>query len=451
MASRDNKEIASAAPRNDKSASAKILLPYQQQWVNDSSPVKIWLASRQIGKSFTIAMEAIAEALKTKCNNMILSSSDRQSKEVMQKVYSHLRYLKIKSDDVVKAERETKEEVQLPNGSRIISLPANADTCRGFSGNVFLDEFAFHKDSREIWKAMYPTASRGYKIRVSSTPNGKSNMFYELWQHSNAAKHMTSIHDAAREGLKVDIDELRKNMTDPDAWAQEFECQFIDEATAYITYEMITACEDEGAEIETTTPFNSPFVKGEAKQGDFYLGVDIGRKRDLTVMWLWEKVGDVFWTRLVKRLHKATFRLQQEVLSLYLPFARRCCIDATGLGMQLAEEAQERFGTYKVEAVTFTNKVKEDLAVTFRRKFEDRQLRIPIDREIREDIHSVKKFTTSAGNIRFDAERTEAGHADHFWAGALGIHAGSASAGIIEFETTGTRRAWTGMGGFLNA
>lgn len=407
MASRDKSQI-------------KILLPYQQRWVNDTAALKIWLASRQIGKSFAIAMEAVVEALKGKCNNLILSSSERQSKEVMQKVYSHLRYLKVRSDEIITAERQTKEEVELPNGSRIISLPANPDTVRGFSGNVFLDEFAFHKDSREIWKAMYPTVTRGFKIRITSTPNGKSNMFYDLWQHNEQfSKHITDIHTASREGLKVNIDELRKGIGDPDSWSQEYECQFIDEATAYITYEMIASCEDEGASVDLTEGF-------EFAGRELYIGVDIGRKKNLTVIWMWEKTGDLFWSRMVKRLHKAPFRLQQDVLSTYMPFVRRCCIDATGLGMQLAEEMTTKYGA-KAEAVPFTGAVKEDLAVTLRRRFEDRQLRIPIDRDIREDIHSVKKFTTAAGNIRFDAERTEMGHADHFWAAALGVHAGISS------------------------
>ncbi|MDP2167470.1 MAG: terminase family protein, partial [Thermodesulfovibrionales bacterium] len=202
----------------------KILLPYQQRWVNDKSTLKIWLASRQIGKSFAVAVEAVNEALTSRCDNLILSSSERQSKEVMQKVYSHLRYLNEMSDEVVEAESETKEEVVLPNGSRIISLPANPDTVRGFSGNVFLDEFAFHKDAREIWRAMYPAVTRGYKVRITSTPNGKSNMFYDLWAHNGRfSKHMTDIYAAVNEGLAVDIDELRAGIGDPDSWAQEFE------------------------------------------------------------------------------------------------------------------------------------------------------------------------------------------------------------------------------------
>ena len=38
----------------------------------------------------------------------------------------------------------------------------------------------FHKDSREIWKALFPVISAGWKLRVVSTPNGKGNKFYEL-------------------------------------------------------------------------------------------------------------------------------------------------------------------------------------------------------------------------------------------------------------------------------
>src|SRR3990172_8324686 len=128
-----------------------VLLPYQQRWMNDKSTLKIWLASRKVGKSFSIAMEAVAEALESKCNNLVLSSSERQSKEVMRKIFSHLRCFRAMS--VIDAASETKEEVTLPNRSRIVSLPANPDTVRGFSGNVFLDEFAFHHDAREIWRA----------------------------------------------------------------------------------------------------------------------------------------------------------------------------------------------------------------------------------------------------------------------------------------------------------
>ncbi len=439
--------------------SRAILLPYQLRWVEDNAPFKVWLAARQIGKSFSIAMEAIIESIERKSTNLILSASERQSHEVMLKVYMLLEYLNVRSEEIIRAERETREEAVLPGGSRIISLPASPDTVRGFSGNVFLDEFAFHRDSREIWRAMYPAVTRGYKVRITSTPNGRQNMFYDIWeQNSGFSKHKVDIHGAVRDGLKVDIEELRRGITDPDSWAQEFECRFLDEATAYVTYDMIAACEDEGA---------TAVIPAEAGiQDDLFLGVDIGRHKDLTVFWLLEKVGDVFWTRMVRVMRNASFRAQQEFLYSLLDGSfleggsagiksppRRCCIDSSGLGMQLAEEAVDRFGS-RVEAVTFTAQVKEDLAVTLRRAFEERLLRIPPDRDIRRDIHSVRKAVTPAGNARFDAERSEGSHADRFWALALAVHAASTTAGPVEYESMAAREIaldgarFTGRGGW---
>ncbi len=424
----------------------KILLPYQLRWVEDNAPFKVWLAARQIGKSFSIAMEAIIESTKRKSTNLILSASERQSHEVMRKVNSLLRVLRLRHGPVLGGVEDRQGEITFPNGSLIISLPASPDTVRGFSGNVFLDEFAFHRDSREIWRAMAPAVARGYKVRITSTPNGKQNMFYDIWAHAeDFSRHKVDVHDAVRDGLKMDIEQLKRGITDPDSWAQEFECHFIDEATAYIPYDMIAACEDEGA---------TSVIPAEAGiRNDLYLGVDVGRHKDLTVFWLLEKVGDVFWTRMVHVMRKASFREQREFLYSLLdgsffeggsaggtgvPLVRRACIDSSGLGLQLAEEAVDRFGS-RAEAVTFTVAVKEDLAVTLRRAFEDRLLRIPLDRDIRRDIHSIKKAVTPAGNVRFDAERSEGSHADRFWALALAVHGESKRALPVEYETVVTR------------
>jgi hypothetical protein len=61
-------------------------------------------------------------------------------------------------------------------------------------------------------------------------------------------------------------------------------------------------------------------------------------------------------------------------------------------------------------------------------------------------LHSVKKYETSTGHFRFDADRTEeTGHADHFWAKALATQAQGKPAGVIEYRTTGVKRAFTQM------
>jgi len=427
--------------RKRETSPAVVLYDYQQQWVKDQAKFKAGMMSRQCGKTFTATFEIVNDCLgkesrRQKSRWVILSRGERQAREAMEEgIKRHLaafrtgfRALEYDWEPTVRA-----LEVILPGGSRITALPSNPDTARGFSANVLLDEFAFHADSRKIWQAVFPIVSKpGLMLRVISTPNGKSNKFYELMtdQSGTWSRHTTDIYQAVADGLPRNIEELRAGISDPDAWAQEYECRFIDEATAYITYEMITSCEDERAGIEIQNI--------AALQGDLYMGVDIGRKKDLTVIWIWEKVGDVLWTRMVRRLFREPFRIQREILFTYLPFTRRCCIDATGLGMQLAEEAVEKYGS-RAEAVMFTASAKEDMAVTIRRHFEDRTIRIPIDREIRDDLHSIKKITTAAGNTRFDAERTDAGHADHFWAAALGTHAATNPTGVVTYETVSRR------------
>jgi phage FluMu gp28-like protein len=91
-------------------------------------------------------------------------------------------------------------------------LPANPDTARGFSANVFLDEFAFHADSRKIWAALFPVISRqNLKLRITSTPNGKNNKFYDLMTSDSGiwSKHSTDIYQAVLDGLPRNPKEMK--------------------------------------------------------------------------------------------------------------------------------------------------------------------------------------------------------------------------------------------------
>lgn len=425
------------------------LTEYQKRWLEDKSRFKIANKCRQSGYSFGVALEVVLDCVERKTTWVLLSRGERQSKELMEKVAMHARAIGVVCEELEAVfridDQDIKQlEVRFPNGSKVVGLPANPDTARGFSGNVVLDEFAFHADSKKIWQALYPTITRGYKIRVISTPQGKSNKYYQLWTDNSGqwSKHRVDIYEAKAQGMDVDIDELRAGCESEDDWLQEFCCEFIDEAGAFLTYELITPCESDHVSILLPEDFVS--------QGDLTLGVDIGRKRDLTVMWILEKLGDVYWTRVLHVLEKTPFRIQREHLFNYLslPRMRRGCIDATGIGAQLAEEAVEAFGP-KAEEVVFTDLVKQELAVTMLRTFQDRAARIPADRVVREDLHSVQKHTTAAGNIRYAAERGENGHADRFWSLALSLHAAiNAPVGRLEVTTARRREHKAYMGGY---
>jgi phage FluMu gp28-like protein len=169
-----------------------------------------------------------------------------------------------------------------------------------------------------------------------------------------------------------------------------------------------------------------------------YLGVDVGRHHDLTVIWIDSYSNKRHLTRKIIELKKMKFSQQEAELYPWIARAERTCIDATGLGEQFAERAQEKFGSYRVEAVKFTPATKESLAYPLRNAMEDCNFKIPFSQNLRQDFRGIKKETTAAGNIRFAGERGDNGHSDRFWAAALAIHAaGTGNLGPCRFESAG--------------
>lgn len=226
----------------------------------------------------------------------------------------------------------------------------------------------------------------------------------------------------------------RLTCANEDVWQQEYCCNPLDETSAFLTYEMILAAEKAPEEI--LQPLNQ-------LKGDIYVGFDVARKQDLSVIVLAEKAYNALIVRHLITLKNTPFSEQKRLLFdiLKLPSIRRCCIDASGLGMNLAEEAQQYFGAYRVEPVTFSAPVKAELATDLRIAFEDHALFIPAQPELRADLHSIKRVTTIAGNIRFDAERSETdGHADRFWALALATHAAKSGEAGTPWVVSGSRR-----------
>ena len=86
--------------------------------------------------------------------------------------------------------------------------------------------------------------------------------------------------------------------------------------------------------------------------------------------------------------------------------------------------------------IMFTNKSKEEMDYNLRTNFEDKSVFIPNDHDIREDLHSIRRVATKAGNIRFDADSAEVnGHADRFWALALALIACSVPYSSVDITT----------------
>lgn len=451
-------------------------LPYQKAWIADSSRYKIGMFTRRGGKTFGSSGEIVDDCVKAEIDGRkvrwtILSRSEATAKEALEDAlkpmtrayYAVLKGLSNRPKPVftedefhvpahvsevrqgdrtfrieVPDARYRTQEVHFPGGSRVVALSASPDAARGFGGNLLLDEFAFHADSRRIWGSAFPVAARGgHKIRVISTPNGKGNKFYELMTAKQEglvwSRHIVDIHEAVRQGLDVNIEEVRAGMADQDAWAQEFELAWLDEASAWLDYDLISSCEASGAG-----------VRENYTGGLCFVGVDIAARNDLFVIWVAELVGDVLWTREIIARRRISFAEQDALLDEVFRYYRvvRCRMDQTGMGEKPVEDAKRRHGQTRVEGVLFGVATKLDLATSLKERFQDRRIRIPEgDPVLRSDLHAIKSQVGVTGLRRLIADDDTDGHADRFWAGALCASAAGVKVQGIDYTPVTTARS----------
>lgn len=424
--------------RNRRPEPAVRLLPYQLKSFHDRGRFKALMWSRGARKTFTVTLEIVDDCFEKDSRGqrttwVILSRGARQAEEAIAEAKRHAEAYLMASSPILRSEFESEDgkrrytqlEIRFKNGSRIIALPANPDTARGYSANVFLDEFCIHEHDTEIWRALLPVLRGRFRVIVASTPKGgKKRKFYQIVNDTSGlwSQHVVDVYEAVRQGLPLNIEEERSAMGDADGWAQEFELQWLDEATAWLPYELIEAVQDDRA--------GDP---SEYMGGPCYLGNDIARRNDLWVAWVVERVGDVLWTREVVELKNAKFHTHDAEIRRLMDTYRieRMAIDQTGMGEKPVEDYQRWYGNM-VEGVIFNPGTKQNLATIGKRRFEERTVRIPHDVDIENDLYKLRRSVNSSGGLKFDAARDANGHADRAWALFLALHA--AGEGAIDWE-----------------
>ncbi|HLJ87748.1 MAG TPA: terminase family protein [Candidatus Angelobacter sp.] len=428
-----------------------VLYAYQKRWIEDESRFKLMVKGRQTGLTFSTTLRHVRRRLATKGTTVWISASERQSKEAIEYCKVHLQAVKEAFDfEEIEFPDTTEKAYQITfhhNGSRIIAMPANPDTIRGFSGDVVLDEFAFHRDAMKIWRGAMAIISRGHSLEVISTPNGQSGKYWDIcrqasvdplggmkecrWTKGIWSVHWLDIYTAVEERCPVDVAALREAAGDEDTWLQEYCCAFLADAQNYIPMELVVSCESAHATVDLAV---------ESLVGNVYQGVDIGRKKDRTVDIALEKVGDVLWMRRMNTMERTPFRAQFDLIEPVTRRSLRSCVDSTGIGAQLAEDLKLKHGP-KVEEVVFTIANKEAMATETKRAFEERRVRIASAPALRRSINAVKRYSSTTGHFRFDAERTEQGHADEFWSLALAIAAASGPSISTDFLASSSSQA----------
>ncbi len=385
------------------------LYQYQRDWLDDESRFRLILKSRQTGFSYLTGFEVMMGALTRGENQIVVSASQDQSDIVR-------RYCTLWADKYEVEYLEDGNSLIMPGGKRCIFLPCNPRTVQGYTGDVYLDEFAWHMKNRLMWSTVIPIATQGSKrITVISTPYTETDMFGELVmnpdKYNRFSRHKVTIHDAIKDGLPVNLDDII-SLLDDISFAQAYECKFFADALSLLSPEEVRAAFD-----EECLHYVPGWVNG---------GVDIGRYKDLTALVLAEQYVDnsdkLVGIRKIDTLNNATFETQKSHIASVIENWRikRLAIDATGIGANLAEDMQKMYPG-KVLPTTFTREKKEEWALGVKKLFESGRISIPNNRDLVMQLHAIKRKPTERG-FTYDADRNEqVKHADLFWALALAV------------------------------
>ncbi len=423
-----------------------VLLPYQQEWLADPAPVKVWEKSRRIGASWCDAADSsLTAAAQGGMDCWYIGYNKDMAQEYIEAAAAWARQyhkVAVAVEETVFAHegRDGKDiqafRIKFASGYKIVALSSRPANLRGKQGKIIIDEAAFHDDLQGLLKAALAMLIWGGKVEVISTHNGDDNPFNELVQDIRAGKKRYSLHrhtidDALAAGLYRRIcltlgrewsleaeADWRQELFDlyGDAAEEELLCIPASSAGAYLTRTLIESCmepaipvlrwscKDEFAQLpdsvreieclawllENLAPLLSELPQGQP----CYFGEDFGRTGDLTVIWpIQETKTLVCSTPFVLELRNVPFKQQEQILFYLvdrLPIFRGGALDARGNGQYLAEVAMQRYGAGRISQVMLTNQWYLENMPRYKAALEDRTFLMPRDGDILDDHRALR-------------------------------------------------------------
>jgi hypothetical protein len=181
--------------------------------------------TRQWGKSTVTAVMAVQRALaRPRSLTLVVSPSARQSGEFLRKAAEFVRKLELKA----RGDGDNEISLLFPNASRVVGLPGNEATVRGFSAVslMLIDEAARVPD--DMYRAVRPMlAVADGDLLLMSTPAGKRGFFWEEWTRGAGWRRWEAPATACPRISPEFLEEERASMGE--RWfRQEYLCEFMD-------------------------------------------------------------------------------------------------------------------------------------------------------------------------------------------------------------------------------
>jgi hypothetical protein len=217
--------------------------PWQARLLRSPSSRMMLLCSRQAGKSQTAAALALRDALlHPPALVLLLSPTQRQSGELFR---DKLKRLYNALGRPVPTVQESALTMELSNGSRIIALPGDEETIRGYSGvtTLIVDEAARVLDHLYLSVRPMLAVSRG-RLVCLSTPFGRRGWFFDTWHGEQRWERVKIVASECPRISAEFLDEELKALGE--RWfRQEYLCSFEETVDSVFTYDdVMAACTD---------------------------------------------------------------------------------------------------------------------------------------------------------------------------------------------------------------
>lgn len=350
LALADEEEQAPPSPLAWATEHARIVTPsqgvapwepykYQERLLEDHAPRRLVLKARQTGLSTAIALEALYHALHHEYDRTLFVSRNQELAGLL------IRYCQAALAGLSEAVRpisESQSKLVFSNGSEIVSLPANPATGRGYpASRVYLDEFAFAEYDTLIMQGIAPTLSTGGQLTVLSTPKGRNNLFFRLWQGFEGgewSRHSVHWRDCPRY-TDAWAERQRAEMT-RQAFAEEFDLDFISSGDAVFDPADLLKCRE-------------GYVAGREGVERYLTAWDIGRRQDHSVGITLGQRGEVWHVVKAERFLESYPAIQARIERRAGEFPGTHTVESNGVGDPVIENLLVR-----VDGFTTTPKSK---------------------------------------------------------------------------------------------
>jgi len=191
-------------------------------------------------------------------------------------------------------------------------------------------------------------------------------------------------------------------------------------------------------------PSSSP-TSSSVSSGPYYLGVDLGKKQDFSVVAVVAKQGDqvklLYYKRWPLETPYASVMGSIKKITEKLGHVEKCLVDQTG--SEYFVEDMKNAGIPNVEGVMLSLPTKQEILGYLKQLMQNRFLTYPYDDDLGIDLTAelnVERFElTKTGQIMFS--HPEGTHDDILWAVALAVYAtrAGASGSMIPVKRSNSR------------